>query len=158
GGFTNPISTYSHNGQSAAITGGAFYRTSQFPASYVGGYFFSDYILGFIRFMDTNNQVTDFQTGKPGPVDLKVGPDGSLYYLSITQGKVFKIQYGSGAPPTSACDVNGDNATNVVDVQLSVNQALGIGGCTADINKDGLCNVIDVQRIVNAALGGQCVS
>ena len=57
----------------------------------------------------------------------------------------------------SACDVNRDGSTNVVDVQLQVNQALGVAACTSDLNRDGFCNVIDVQRGVNAGLGGQCV-
>jgi hypothetical protein len=61
-------------------------------------------------------------------------------------------------PPSNACDVNGDSAVNVVDVQQEVNQALGIASCKADINKDGQCTVVDVQRVVNAALGGQCVT
>ncbi len=71
-------------------------------------------------------------------------------------------EYGTGAPPPpptcSPCDVNCDGVTNVVDVQLEVNMALGVAPCTGDINKDGICNVIDVQRVVNAALGGACVS
>ena len=57
----------------------------------------------------------------------------------------------------SACDVNLSGATNVVDVQLQVNQAMGVAACTSDLNRDGVCNVIDVQRDVNAALGGPCV-
>ncbi|HAZ07856.1 MAG TPA: hypothetical protein DCZ01_04870 [Elusimicrobia bacterium] len=57
----------------------------------------------------------------------------------------------------SVCDVNRDGSTNVVDVQLQVNAALGVTACTSDINGDGSCNVIDVQRDVNAVLGGQCV-
>ena len=57
----------------------------------------------------------------------------------------------------SACDLNRDWATNVVDVQLQVNAALGVTACTADLNRDGVCNVIDVQRGVNTGLGGQCV-
>ena len=57
----------------------------------------------------------------------------------------------------SACDVNRDGSTNVVDVQLQVNQALGAAACTSDLNGDGACNVIDVQRIVNTSLGGQCI-
>ena len=65
---------------------------------------------------------------------------------------------GTPPPSGSACDVNKDNTTNIVDVQQCVNQSLGVATCTADINKDGVCNVIDVQRVVNAALGGQCVS
>ncbi len=60
----------------------------------------------------------------------------------------------------SVCDLNQDNSTNVIDVQLEVNAALGVTACTPayDINKDGACNVVDVQRVVNAALGGQCVT
>ncbi|OGR49912.1 MAG: hypothetical protein A2X37_12035 [Elusimicrobia bacterium GWA2_66_18] len=57
----------------------------------------------------------------------------------------------------SACDLNRDALTNVVDVQLQVNQALGATACTSDLNRDGSCNVIDVQRDVNASLGGQCL-
>ena len=65
---------------------------------------------------------------------------------------------GSSSSP-SACDLNGDGSTNVLDVQLTVNQAIGMKTCTTgDINKDGACNVIDVQRVVNAALGGACVT
>ncbi len=65
---------------------------------------------------------------------------------------------GGGGGGYSACDLNRDNSTNVIDVQLEVNMALGVTPCTADINKDGACNVVDVQRVVNAALGGQCVT
>ena len=61
-------------------------------------------------------------------------------------------------PPPATCDVNKDGTTNVSDVQLEVNMALGVASCTNDLNGDGTCNVIDVQRIVNAALGGQCVT
>ena len=55
-------------------------------------------------------------------------------------------------------DLNASGDVNVTDVQLAVNQALGVAPCQADINKDGQCNVIDVQRVVNAALGGTCVT
>jgi hypothetical protein len=57
--------------------------------------------------------------------------------------------------PLSACDVNKDRVTNVADVQLEVNMALGISPCT---NSSTTCNVISVQRVVNAALGGACVA
>jgi hypothetical protein len=59
---------------------------------------------------------------------------------------------------SSACDINGDSAVNALDVQLTVNQALGIGQCSADINRDSLCNVVDVQRVANNVLGGPCVT
>ena len=68
-----------------------------------------------------------------------------------------KIMLVSGSAPAATCDANADGSTNVVDVQLSVNQALGVSSCASDINQDGTCNVVDVQRMVNAALGGACV-
>ncbi len=57
----------------------------------------------------------------------------------------------------SPCDVNQDGATNVVDVQGSVNRALGLIPCTTgDIDGNGSCNVVDLQRVVTAVLGGAC--
>jgi hypothetical protein len=69
-----------------------------------------------------------------------------------------EIRWANAVGQPSACDVNGDGTTNVADVQLEVNQAIGIAPCTADINHDGACNVVDVQRLVNAALGAACIS
>ena len=94
-GFTNPIHTYGHD-VGDAITGGTFYRMNQFPAEYNGSYFFSDYLGGFIKRLNGTNQVSDFWNPQNGPVDLKVGPDGALYYLSIFAGAVYRIQAGSG--------------------------------------------------------------
>jgi hypothetical protein len=68
------------------------------------------------------------------------------------------FEFSTGAPPpppSSPCDVNGDGTTNVADVQLEVNMALGISSCA---NPSGTCSVVSVQRVVNAALGGLCVS
>ena len=59
----------------------------------------------------------------------------------------------------SRCDLNADGLVNVIDVQLGVNQALGISACTtADLDANGQCNIVDVQRLINAALGGACVT
>jgi hypothetical protein len=57
----------------------------------------------------------------------------------------------------SPCDLNGDGQVNVVDVQRSTNQALGIDTCNdADLNLDDRCDVVDVQRFINAAMGQEC--
>ncbi len=65
------------------------------------------------------------------------------------------FELGGGA--NVSCDVNSDGSVNVVDVQLSINQAIGLAACgTTDITLDGSCNVIDVQRLINAALGMGC--
>jgi hypothetical protein len=59
---------------------------------------------------------------------------------------------------SSACDLNGDGIVNGLDVQIALNQALGINVCsTTDLQGNGQCNVIDVQRVIDAALGGACI-
>lgn len=101
--FTYPLHSYDHSANGGgAITGGAFYRGNRFPAQYAGDYFFSDYTQNWIRFLDSSNQVqginnpfTAFRNASV-PIDLDVGPDGSLYYLSIGAGALYRIEYASG--------------------------------------------------------------
>lgn len=104
--FRNPLFQYAHSGASSttgcAIVGGGFYNptTAQFPASYVGKYFFADLCNGWIRVFDpSNNTAADFGSGVASPVDLKVANDGSLYYLAIGSSAVFRIQFTGGTPP-----------------------------------------------------------
>jgi hypothetical protein len=55
------------------------------------------------------------------------------------------------------CDIDTDGTVNVVDVQLGINQAMGINPCiSADIDLNGSCNVVDVQLLINAAMGQSC--
>ncbi len=97
--FRDPLFQYGHSGDpnttGCAIVGGAFYSppVNQFPASYVGKYFFADLCGGWIRLMDpSTNAAAAFATGLPTPVDLQVGPDGGLYYLIRGGGgQVWKI-------------------------------------------------------------------
>jgi len=58
----------------------------------------------------------------------------------------------------SACDLNGDGAVNVADVQIAINQVLGMVSCTMNLDGTGVCDVTDVQRVIAAALGGACNS
>ncbi len=93
--FRDPLFQYSHGGIWCAIVGGAFYNPPvvQFPTSYVGKYFFADLCGGWIRVFDpAHNTAGDFASGISAPVDLKVAADGTLYYLSIGSGAVFRIQ------------------------------------------------------------------
>ncbi len=55
----------------------------------------------------------------------------------------------------SKFDLNGDGATDLNDLQIVVDQALGRVGCTSgDLNGDGKCNVLDAQLLANASLAG----
>lgn len=92
--FKDPIYQYPHpSSGDSAITGAAFYESDQFPAEYRGSYFFGDFINGFIGRMTPEGQVVEFLTDIDSPVDIEVGPDGSLYYLSIASGNVHKVEY-----------------------------------------------------------------
>ena len=101
--FVSPLFAYNHTG-GCAITGGTFYNplTNQFPGQYAGSYFFADYCGGWIANRDAAGALTAFATDIGAPVDLKVGDDGSLYYLargdSSNTGIVRRITYGAAAP------------------------------------------------------------
>lgn len=108
--FVNPIYQYPHP-TGEAITGGAFYEASQFPSAYRGSYFFGDYIAGFIKRLPAgSNQAVDFLTNAASPVDIKVGPDGSLYYLSINNGEARKVQYVASTGTSSLTIRSQDSA------------------------------------------------
>lgn len=90
----NPIYQYAHSGQGASITGGPVYRSTLFPAAYQGKYFFADFVRGFIKTIDpyaANPVAADFDTGAGAVIDMKVGPDGALYYLTIFPGRLYRV-------------------------------------------------------------------
>lgn len=97
--FRDPLFQYVHASDSTtgcAITGGAFYNPStvNFPADYVGKYFYSDFCTGWIRRFDpATGTSTLFATGISNPVDLIVTADGSLYYLARGTGSVFRVRF-----------------------------------------------------------------
>ncbi|MEM3113413.1 MAG: PQQ-dependent sugar dehydrogenase, partial [Candidatus Pacearchaeota archaeon] len=98
-----PLYTYSHS-NGCAITGGVFYRGNTFPQQYNGSYFFADFCGNWIRRLDSGGNLVsgNFASGgnMNGVVDFKVGPDGSLYFLSYYNGAVYKISYQNTTQPT----------------------------------------------------------
>ena len=80
----------------AVISGAAFYPTTggPFPAAYRRALFFSDYGRKCIWAMRAGadglpdaTQIETFASGLAGPVDLKIGPDGGLYYVGFDDGE-----------------------------------------------------------------------
>jgi len=119
--FTDPIFIYANTGVDCAITGGTFYNPDviQFPSTFAGKYFFSDFCGGWIKTIDplNPNVASDFASGISNPVDLKVSPDGFLYYLARGAGSVNRIAFtGSGGgggdeiPPTVSITNPADGA------------------------------------------------
>lgn len=87
---------------SSSISGLAFSRASggPYPASYNGALFLADYSRNCIWVMrpGTNGlpnpaTITPFVTAAAGPVDLKLGLDGNLYYVDFNGGTVRRIRY-----------------------------------------------------------------
>ena len=71
-----------------------------FPPEYQGDLFFGDYAKGFIRNadLDSNGDITavhNFDDQAGSVVDLKVAPDGSLYYITYFPGALYRITYNS---------------------------------------------------------------
>jgi glucose/arabinose dehydrogenase len=148
--FSDPIFAYQNDANTCAITGGAFYNPTinQFPAQFVGSYFFADFCGGWIRRLDpaNGNAVTDFATGISLPVDLQVSPDGFLYYLARGAGAVGRIGFQAA----------GDNIAPAVAITSPANSAIVARKSTVTIAATASDNV-GVQRVeflVNGAL--QC--
>jgi glucose/arabinose dehydrogenase len=114
---TGPIYHYGHgSGQftGCAITGGVFYNPDvvDFPPEYVGSYFFADFCSGWINRLD-DGVATSFASGISAPVDLKVGLEGSLYYLARGSAAVYRISYSSGNEPPSITQHPANQTVNV---------------------------------------------
>ena len=109
-----PIHSYGH-GAGCAITGGCFFSPDQtrFPERWRGGYFYAEYCLNQIRWIDPASPAAYTVFGRtrvPGPVDLRVGPEGDLIYLArgnssavggdnTSSGMVVRISRAPVRPP-----------------------------------------------------------
>ncbi len=91
----NPIYVHERGIEGCAITGGAFYTGSQFPASYQNDYFVIDYCATWLRYLDSaNNASATFELPVPQySVDLKTAPDGSLLVAGHGSGIISKITF-----------------------------------------------------------------
>ena len=107
--YRSPFYAYQHNTGTVtgcAVTGGAFYNppAATFPAEYVGDYFFADFCGNWIKRLDpATGVVTNFvaETNSE-PIDLRVGPDGALYYLARNTGgtgNIGRIAYTNTQAP-----------------------------------------------------------
>ena len=81
-----------------------FTPCATFPASYSGQYFVGDLVQGIIHVVDpTPAQASVFESGLALPTDIETGPDGSLYWCSISPGlrRGYKVSYVGDAnrPP-----------------------------------------------------------
>lgn len=132
GTYRGPLYTYQHGSgafNGFAITGGVFYNPSSanFPASYMGDYFFADYVSDWINVLDLGSgTASSFATAAGSPVDLRVAGDGTLYYLSRDQGRVMQVRYtAENHPPTLA---------KLTDQQVAENGTISVPLTIGDVD------------------------
>ena len=123
-GQTGPLFAYDHNststgfpdGSGCALTGGTFFNpaSTNYPAQYIGKYFYQDFCGQWINFIDptsTGSPVSSSVGTAPArnpfaltiPSDalaLETGLDGNLYYLVRSGSSLWKIVYtAAGSAP-----------------------------------------------------------
>lgn len=107
--FKKPLYTYKRvtaagntDSTGCAITGGVFFepRSTNYPQEYVGKYFFMDYCSQWINCIDPKDgsgRKTFATNVARYPIAIDIHPDGNLYYLTRSNGSIYKIAY-SGEP------------------------------------------------------------
>lgn len=120
GSVVAPYYTYNHDDKvvagetcptgSSAITGLAFYQGGNYPAAYAGALFFTDHSRNCIWAMKagtngvpSTSNIETFVAAAANPVDLRIGPNGDLFYVDLEGGTIHRIVYLSGnqAPTAS---------------------------------------------------------
>ncbi len=112
---------------SSSISGMAFYESGGFPAGFDGGLVFADYSRNCIwTMMPGKNGLPDpkdiiaLDQGAHAPVDLTIGPQGDVYYVDLTGGKIWRISHPAGdQPPTAVAAATPQNGAAPLNVELS---------------------------------------
>ncbi|TCO49370.1 glucose/arabinose dehydrogenase [Kribbella antiqua] len=130
---TAPLYYYSRAGIQGSITGGTWYTGTSYPAAYQGAYFFSDYSQQklWTMMIDAQGKVTrapetsGFATGIGGPVAMKTGPNGDIYFADIISGNLIRLRYSAGnRAPIAQAATTVDPATLTVSFDASTSYDL----------------------------------
>ncbi len=77
------------------------------------------------------------------------------YWLGVDCQTGF-ILIESGEPARGTPDIDGNGSVDAIDVQKTINQALGLlrspGDAVADVDNSGAVDAVDVQMVINTAL------
>src|SRR5262245_20478055 len=131
GPVTPPFYTYNHSSGGSAVIGGPFYTGTAYPAQYHDSFFFADYTGNWIQRVafDANHHpvsVQPFATDVASPVNITLGPDGMLYYLSFTTGEIRRIRFNG--PVAAAAATTPTNGYSPLTVSFSSAGSSNPGG------------------------------
>lgn len=145
-GFITPLHAYNHEGQGRSIIAAHFGKSSRWPSVYANRFLYADYKLNQLFYLDIgpSNQLLGTGLMGPvatGPVDFAFGPDGALYYVSISTQSIRKISYRATVASVSAPD-DIDGGTNVTGtVTLNVVAPAGRQSVALSTDNPGLVTV-----------------
>ena len=99
---------------SSSISGFAFYGGGSYPAEYNGALFFADYSRNCIWAMMPDGSgnpnpanIRTFDAGAAGPVELRIGPGGDLFYVDFNADVIHRIRFpGANQAPTARIAAN----------------------------------------------------
>jgi hypothetical protein len=85
-------------------------------------------------------------------------PSPLINQVTVSGGSSAMAANSDPATITSAnaCDVGNSGTVNVTDVQLMIDEALGVVPAVNDLSQDGVVNVVDIQIVIAGALGLGC--
>jgi glucose/arabinose dehydrogenase/PKD repeat protein len=137
GAVLSPVYAYNHADRvvtgetcptgSSSISGLAFYESGSYPAAYTGALFFSDYSRDCIWVMFTGAdglpdpaQRATMVAGAANPVDLRIGPNGDLFYVDFNGGTIRRITFFSAnQPPTALIQTNVPGNTGIAPLTVT---------------------------------------
>ena len=136
-GMSYPIYSYPHTSEIGhAIIAGEHANAQNFPPEYKGNFFFGDAVTNEILRMvlDESNQpisVEVFASDTPGgPVDIRFGPDGALYYISFAGDRLFRISFagGSNRQPVATATATPDSGESPLTVTFDASASFDPDG------------------------------
>ena len=105
---TAPVWAYAHNGGGAAIILGPQYPGGNYPATYKGRFFVSDFDGQWLKTVAVssgrgtpNDFATDVSAQFEGPVHFALGPNNDLYAIEIG-GNLSRLRFAAANTPPSA--------------------------------------------------------
>ena len=142
-----------------AIIMGTVYRGSLYPSSYQGDVFFNDFGQGIVRHLsydEFGNPVglEIFATGAQIVVQIKEGPDGSLYFVDLDDGRVGRWIFAEPSPESLEASPSGSDIieeSSEIDEASILSESLPpVDFDRRDVSQDGFVSPLDALLLINA--------
>lgn len=136
-GFIYPIYSYPHTSELGhAIIAGGHAPALDFPDELEGDYFFADQVTREIYRMDLDEANQPISTEifasdtSGGPVELRFGPDGALYYMAYERMRLYRIYYVGAAnrPPVAVVSLSRDSGRAPLHVNFDASRSVDPDG------------------------------